>query len=587
MFTQVLLALSLLSTCLCKIYEHVAELPSLEYDFVIVGGGTAGNVVANRLTENPKFSVLVLEAGVSNEGVIISTAPFLLGSLVFRGPNIYEWNYTTTPQAGLNGRVVQCPRACMLGGCTAHNGMVYTRGAADDFDRYAKLTGDKGWSWDQMLPYFLKNEKWTPPADRHDTRGQFDPSVHSSRGMTSVSLNGAQWTVFEQHVVQAIKELPEEFPFDLDMNSGRPHGVGWLQSTIGGGERSTSATSYLAPNFIRRKNLHVLLHAQVSRLVDVSSVKGKISFGGVEFFQESHSFVVKAKKEIILSAGTVGTPSILLHSGVGDTRDLSALGLPSVLHLPSVGRNLSEHPVFGVGWTVNSTETIGSILLNQTKFNDAYAQWNNSRTGPFVNGGVTHLGWLRLNPESPIFGNHPDPSAGPGAPHFELSFGTGTASENSISFGIALLSPTGRGSITINSTNPLDPPLIDLGLLASDFDILAAREGIKIAQRFAQASTWKDYILAPLQNLENVTNEELDEYLRNRTGSAFHPVGTAAMSARNARYGVVDPDLLVKGMRGLRIVDASVLPIVPSAHTQAATYALAEKGSDLIKQSWM
>ncbi|KAJ7243026.1 hypothetical protein C8J57DRAFT_1525921 [Mycena rebaudengoi] len=585
MFTQVLLVLSFLSPCLCKIYEHVAQLPSLEYDFVIVGGGTAGNVVANRLTENPKISVLILEAGVSNEGVIDSTVPAFVGNL-FATHNLYEWNYTTTPQAGLNGRVIDCPRARILGGCSAHNGMVYTRGAADDFDRYAKLTGDKGWSWNQMLPYFLKNEKWTAPADLHDTRGQFNPSVHSTHGMTSISLNGFAWPEFEQHVIQATKELPDEFPFNLDMNSGRPLGLGWLQSTIGGGERSTSATSYLAPNFIRRKNLHVLLHAQVSRLVDADNAKGKISFSGVEFFQETHSFVVKAKKEIILSAGTVGTPSILLHSGVGDTRDLNALGLPSVLHLPSVGRNLSDHPVFGLGWTVNSTQTVGSIILNETRFNEAYEQWNNSRTGPFVELGVTHIGWLRLNPESPIFKTHPDPSAGPGAPHIELSMSTGIASGNSMLFGIALLSPTGRGSITINSTNPLDPPLIDLGLLASDFDILAAREGIKIAQRFAQAPTWKDYILAPLQNLDNVTNEAIDEYLRNMAGTGFHPVGTAAMSARNAGYGVVDPDLLVKGMQGLRIVDASVLPMIPSAHTQAATYALAERGSDLIKQSW-
>ncbi|KAJ7243021.1 aryl-alcohol oxidase [Mycena rebaudengoi] len=586
MLALTLLVLSFISFGCCAVYEDVTQLPSLEYDFVIVGGGTAGNVVANRLTENPNFSVLVLEAGVSNEGVLDSTIPFFVRNLV-PGPNQYEWNYTTTPQSGLNDRVIRFPRAHILGGCSAHNGLVYTRGAADDFDRYSTLTGDKGWSWDRIrfLTTF-QNEKWTAPADLHNTRDQFDPSVHSTHGLTSVSLNGFAWPIFEQHVLQATRELPDEFPFNLDMNSGRPLGIGWLQSTVGGGERSTSATSYLAAKFIRRKNLHVLLHAQVSRLIDASTVKGKVSFDGVEFFQGKTSFVVQARKEIILAAGSIGTPTILLHSGVGDKNDLHAAGIHALVDLPSVGRNGSEHPLFSIGWSVNSTQTVGSIRENATRFNEAYAQWNNSRTGPFVELGATHLAWLRLNPDSPIFENHPDPSAGPGAPHIEMILGTGGAM--SIGFGLSVVSPASRGSVRINSSNPLDAPLIDLGLLTSDFDLFAAREAIRLAQRFVQAPTWtRDYVIAPLQALDNATDDALDQYLRNATGSGAHFVGTAGMSARNARYGVVDPDLLVKGMRGLRIVDASVLPMIPGAHTQAATYAVAERGADLIKQSWV
>ncbi|KAJ7658968.1 pyranose dehydrogenase [Mycena rosella] len=569
--------------CHAKIYNAVSDLPSLSYDFVIVGGGTAGSVVANRLTENPDFSVLVLEAGVTNEGVVDSEAPFFVVDMLANP--IWSYNYLSTPQAGLNGRVVPYARARILGGCSSHNGMYYTRGTREDYDRYAALTGDQGWSWDHLLPYFFKNERWTAPADGHDTQGQFDPHVHSTRGLTSVSLTGFSYSA-SARVIQTTAELQDEFPFNLDMNSGTPLGVGWLQETIGGGERSSAATAYLAPQFQQRPNLHILLNAQVSRLVADTGNDG-VAFHSVEFSQDQF---VASRKEIILSAGVIGTPQILQASGVGNKTDLQALGLHTLLDLPSVGRNASDHPVLSVTWAVNSTDTLDEVRQNATRLAAAVVEWDATKTGPVTAIGVTHVGWNRINDDLLIqFG---DGAAGPATPHVELMFTAGSFGGlmpgHFFSIGTAVVAPLSRGSVMLNRTHPLTgPPLIDPGLLSNEFDVVALREGIKMARQFVTAKVWEGYILNEADSFVNATTDaELDAAVRAIAGTSSHLVGTAGMSARDAAYGVVDPDLLVKGARGLRIIDASVLPIVPAAHTQAATYVIAERGADLVKAAW-
>ncbi|KAJ7235004.1 aryl-alcohol oxidase-like protein [Mycena haematopus] len=575
---------------LCTLYENVADLPSLNYDFVIVGGGAGGNTVARRLTENPNVTVLLLEAGPSNVGVLDSKIPFVANNFA-NAAGAYSWNYTTTPQAGAGGHVFNYLQGHILGGSTSHNGMAYTRGSTADWDRYANLTGDDGWSWNKIFPYFLKSEKWTAPADNHNTTGQFNPALHGTKGPISVSLFGYAYPDFERRVIQTTKELPHQFPFNLDMNSGTPLGIGWLQYTIGNGARSSAATGYLEPKVIQRPNLDVLVNAQASKLVNFTGTGSAAAFGGVQFRNGASLFVATASKEIILSAGTIGTPRILLNSGVGNSTELGALGIDTVLDLPSVGKNVSDHPYTGLRWSVNSNKTADSVYQNATVFNKALARWKKSRTGPLVDSDPgPHAAWLRLRPNAHAFSVHPDPSPGPDAPHFEVLFqpsGLG-APGNSISLAMGMVSPVSRGSVTLSSNDPFAPPLIDLEMFSNEFDALALAEGTHLLYKILSAPAWNHdgYLGAPAVNLTAMTPAERVEFVRNNSGPGYHIVGTSGMSPVGAQYGVVDPDLKVKGISGLRVIDASVLPIVPAAHTQAATYAIAERGAHLIKQTW-
>ncbi|CDO78115.1 Aryl-alcohol oxidase [Trametes cinnabarina] len=527
------------------LYSDVSQLPKLKYDFVVIGAGAAGNVIAARLTENPKFSVLLIEAGISDQGVLGVQVPFLAPTNL---PNSsVTWNYTTVPQTSLNNRVLAYSRGHL---------MTYTRGSDDEYNRWAELTGDDSWAWRNLEPFYLKSTRLVPPVDHHSTKGLVDPAVHGF-GPVEVSLPGLP-SELDGRVVNTSKASGAEFPFNVDIQSGNSVGVGIAQSTIGGGIRSSSSRAYLEPN-LNRSNLHVLLENSVTRLVQSGSDHGVPVFKQVELAaspsgKRAHPTfigrlfmsvvvatrtIVTADKEVILSAGSIGTPQILMLSGLGDAAELGRLGIRPVVNLPDVGKNLQDHPIMSNYWVVNSNNTFDDVLRNTSILDADLAQWTANKTG--------------------LFGNAPANA-------------------------VALLRIPGNASIF---EHPFTFPLIDPNFFNTTFDQFAMLSAVKAARAFMTAPPWQGFVASrfgPVGSAE--TDEDIIAAARDAIVTIWHPTSTARMSPRHASWGVVDPQLLVKGVSGLRIVDASIMPIIPAAHTTGPTYILAERAAEFIKEAW-
>ncbi|ESK85785.1 aryl-alcohol oxidase [Moniliophthora roreri MCA 2997] len=570
------------SYSVARLLNSLSELDvNTRYDFVIVGGGTAGSVLANRLTEDGNSKVLVVEAGVNNEGVLASEVPFLAGNL-FGGP--LDWNYSTVSQAGADGRQISVPRGFVLGGSSSINEMYWYRGSNDMWDNFAKLTGDEGWAWKSVSKYYFKTSRLVTPQDGRDITGQVDPSAHGD-GPVNVTLVSSPQPVMST-IEDVAKNSEGQLAFNVDYNAGNTLGIGWSQYSIGGGIRNSAATAYLQPA-IPRSNLDVLIHTRATKLYPSDfSGNGTPRIRTVEIASDVNGprVNVTASKEIILSAGSLNTPQLLLLSGIGPREDLEAFDIPLVLHSPAVGANLTEHPLLTTIFSVTpSTETLDEVLRNTTLQAQLLSQWETNRTGAYVNS----LGPIAGNVKASAY---EDPSSGPGSGNIMFGFVPSyqaiptapvlPSTGRFLSVITAVISPTSRGSLKLSSSNPFDPPLIDYGLYTTDYDINTQVQAIKIVEDFLSLPQFQGIVEGPFGDLANATtDQEKAAFARANTGGYAHPSCSASMGPG----GVVDSTLKVKGVEGLRVVDASVFPLIPECNTQAPVYIVAERAADLIR----
>jgi choline dehydrogenase len=527
-----------------------------EFDYVIIGAGSAGCVLANRLTASGKHSVLVLEAGPKDSNIWIHV-PLGYGKL-FKDTSV-NWMYQTEPEPGLNGRSIFQPRGKVLGGSSSINGLLYVRGQHEDYDRWRQL-GNTGWGFDDVLPYFKKAEDQGRGADDY----------HGAGGPLPVSDWRHPDPLSEAFVVAA-GEMG--IPRNDDFNGAAQEGAGFFQTTTRMGRRASTAIAYLRPA-LRRGSVKVETSALAQRIVfdgrRASAVEYRVAGGEVQ--------TARARKEILVSSGAYNSPQLLQLSGIGPADLLRSHGIGVTLDAPGVGHDLQDHMQVRIMMRCSQKVTLNDVVNSPLRRMMAGVRYAAFRRGPLTIAAGTSGAFFKTNPRLAS----PDIQV-----HF-LPFSTDRMGEklhpySAFSASVCQLRPESRGSLRIKSADPKVAPEIRINYLASEVDRTANVEGLKILRKILHAPALRPFVIEEIDpGAKVVTDEELLNYARQRGTTIYHPTSTCRMG--NDPLAVVDQRLRVRGIEGLRVVDASIMPDLVSGNTNAPIIMIAEKASDMILQ---
>ncbi|CCK75113.1 alcohol dehydrogenase putative [Oleispira antarctica RB-8] len=525
------------------------------FDYIIIGGGSAGCVLANRLSANPKNHVCLLETGVSDKTPLVSTP---IGVIGLMDSKKYNWMFNSQPESSQGNRVIYCPRGKVLGGSSSVNAMLYTRGTPSDYDHWASL-GNEGWGYSDILPYFKSTQ--------HQERGANE--FHGVKGELNVAEGRSKHPLGET-LLEACRQAG--YQDNDDFNGAQQEGIGYYQVTQINGERCSAARAFLHP-IIKRQNLTVITEAKVARIL-IENKRAQ----GIEYLHKNTLRTLKANKEVILSAGTFCSPQLLMLSGIGPEEELNQHNIEVKHHLPGVGKNLQEHIDI---ITTNKSKKANTVALRPVgiaKILKDIWLYINQRKGFLTTSIVETGGFIKSKSEL-------------SDPDMQLQFiplvmeDHGRKKSTLLTYGYSLhnclLRPKSRGRISLHSSDFLQDPKIELNMLSHPDDLAAMVNAVKINLNIFSQPAFdhgRGKSICPKQ--ENPTDKDIETFVREKANHVYHPVGTCKMG--NDHDAVVNDRLQVHGIKCLRIVDASIMPTLVGGNTNSPTIMIAAKAADMI-----